>query len=267
MNVIELHDKVLGLLDQVRSGRIHPEMLDVALNIAHITILNQKKGIEGLSAPVSYYPEESNRLKDSLKYYYEDRIFTDVDLSFDVDSNFSTIIVSELLSVQINKGSHGVPSWITPTPIDKKDETEIAGNTFIKPRNGGWLTSYFSYAGGLIEFFLPAGLSISEKRIGILRHPGEVNSGLTVHQTDFTQDGKTVIVTSPKAIINGTIRLRSEVVVIATSNLLTSGDVCYDYLTVDIDPTIIDTVSQMAAQIISSGRFGNLSIAEDRNRN
>src|SRR5512133_2223416 len=70
MNIVQLHDKVLGYLDQARSGRIHPTMLDAALNTSHISILNQKIGLEGFSNSANF-PEENVRLKDSLGYYYK----------------------------------------------------------------------------------------------------------------------------------------------------------------------------------------------------
>lgn len=264
MNIIQLHDKVLGFLDQGRSGRIHWTMLDSAINASHSIVLNQKKGTEGLTSPVSYYPEESNRIKDSLRYYYKESATVTGSLSLNITIAVLPFLLSDFLNVEINVGSVGVPKWITPIPINKKDKSEINGNTFLKPQNQGWPVFYFTYSGGILEFLLPGGTGIVEVKIGYLRFPVYVFSGIHVQKSDFSVSGKTVIVTSPKAIYGGVVKMRGEEIENADFASLTLGDVCYDYSIVDIDPNTIDLIASMSATSIANLRAGNLNIGNTK---
>jgi hypothetical protein len=226
--------------------------------------LNQKKGTEGLSGPVSYYPEESNRLRDSLKYYYEEYLVATGNVKLDISNAISPIKLSDFLSLEINIGTVGVPKWILPTQLNKKDRSEISDNTFLKPQNNGWAVIYYTYYNGSVEIFLPLGTTISQIRIGYLRFPLQVSSGINVSHGDLSVNGKSVIITSQKAVYDSVIKLRGEVVIMTDKTDFTFGSGCYDYSETDIDPTIIDMVANMAASSIANMRAGNLSVGNTR---
>jgi hypothetical protein len=235
-------------------------MIDAAINASHYILLNKKKGTEGLTSPVSYYPEESNRIKDSLQFYYEEYLANSGNTLLDIKTLIFPIVLSDFLSLEINIGTVPVPHWVSPTQTNKKDRSEIVDNTFLRPQNNGWPTIYFTYSGGVIEVNLPLGMSMSQVRIGYLRFPNNVSSGINVAHGDLAVNGKSVIITSPKAVYASVIKLRGEVVTMSNKTDFTFGNGCYDYSEIDIDPTIIDIVANMAASSIANLRAGNLNI-------
>jgi hypothetical protein len=262
MNIVQLHDKVLGFLDQSRSGRIMPQMLDAALNTAHADIVNRKTGLENFSGPLSFYPDENGRIKDSLKHYLEERVIQTQSREINVYTallNASFPLHHILLGVDVNIGSLQVPVWITPSPVNRKDSEETKQNTFSKPRNTAWVTSYLSYSGIMLDLMLPQGVNIAEVRLTYIRCLDLFDFGVMVNHTDLDTDNINVIVSSSKALYDGNIKFRGEVVNIVNHLLLTEGEVYKGYAIVDIDPQIVPLVAASAAQIIAGLKMGILN--------
>lgn len=263
MNIVQLHDKVLGYLDQARSGRIHPVMIDAAANAAHVGMLNQKIGSD--INPGSFYPEESIRIKDQLKYYYTpvvlDTTFPLTVKRINLPSKLSSLekpAIFLLLDLEINIGSKGTPIWKIPSPVNSKERQIIPENTFLTPKSGNWFTSYFIYSGGNIELFLPDNTDVCQIRVGYLKFPSTLNFGQIIRPTDTITPGN-AIVSSPKAIYDTLTQFRGTEFNLANSSLFTTGEVYMGYTPADVDPQSIDLISSMAASIISGMRMGILN--------
>ena len=265
MNIVQLHDKVLGYLDQARSGRIHPTMLDAALNTSHISILNQKIGLEGFSS-AGYYPEENTRIKDSLGYYYKSIIINTSNHKLNIPANLSLLnepLLMLFLDLEVNIGTIGNPNWITPSPVNAKDKTELIGNTFLAPKSSIWNTVYFTYSGGLIELIIELNISITQYKIGYLRQPIPLNFGVMKSYSDMQTDNTMVLVSSPRVIYNSIVKFRGEEFEVLNHNLLTVGEVFTDYSIVNVDPKIIDLLSSMSASAIANMRMGVLNAGKE----
>lgn len=266
MNVVELHDKVLGLLDQSRSGRVHPDMLDAAINAVHVNLLNQKIGSEGLAGNALYYPEESGRLKDALKFYYEEAVITTQSITVNLVTTLAGLSLPSLfllLNFDVNIGSIQVPNWITPSPINRKDAYETSQNTFLKPQSRSWVTSYLTYSKGIVNLLIPPGAAISQVRAGYLRFPGVASHGIMINHSDFQADNETTIVSSPKALYSGTIYFRGQVLSIVDHTLFTEGEVYFGYLPVDIDDQLIDILVPAVAGILAASKLGVLNSGKE----
>lgn len=265
MNIVQLHDKVLGYLDQARSGRIHPTMLDAVLNTSHISILNQKIGLEGFSSsPV--FPEENVRIKDSLGYYYKTVVVNSSNHKLNILVNLSLLNVRPLmllLDLEVNIGTIGSPNWVIPSPINTKDKTELNGNTFLAPKSTVWNTTYFTYSGGFIELFLGTGISIVQYKIGYLKLPIPLSFGIMKSYSDMQTDNTMVLVSSPRVIYDSIVKFRGEEFEVLNNQLLTTGEVFTDYSTVDVDPKIVDLLSSMSASAIANMRMGVLNSGKE----
>jgi hypothetical protein len=265
MNIVQLHDKVLGYLDQARSGRIHPTMLDAALNTSHISILNQKIGLEGFSSSPSF-PEENVRMKDSLGYYYKTVTINSSNHKLNFPANLSLINARPLmllLNLEVNIGTIGSPNWIIPSPVNTKDKTELSGNTFLSPKSTVWNTTYFTYSGGFIELFFGMDVSIVQYKIGYLKQPVSFSFGIMKSFSDMQTDNTMVLVSSPRVVYDSIVKFRGEEFEVVNHNLLTIGEVFTDYSIVDVDPKIVDLLSSMSASAIANMRMGVLNSGKE----
>ena len=266
MNTVQLHDRALGLLDQSRSGRMHPVMLDAAFNTVHINLLNQKTGMDGSERSLFFHPEESVRMKDALKYYYVEEELVSQNTAVNITVLLTANSLSPLmllLGFDINLGSVEVPNWVTPTPVNKKDSYELSQNTFTKPQNRAWITSYAVYAKGIMKLLIPPGTSISQVRIGYLRFPVPVSHGIMIRHSDYQTDNTQAIVSSPKALYNGIIKFRGEQVSIVNHLLFTEGEVYTSIADADIDPQLIDVIVPVVAGVLSGGKLGVLNSGKE----
>lgn len=265
MNIVQLHDKVLGYLDQARSGRIHPTMLDATLNTSHISILNQKIGLEGFSNSPGF-PEENVRMKDSLGYYYKTITINSSNHRLNLPANLSILNVRPvmlLLDVEVNTGTIGTPNWVIPSPINTKDKSELSGNTFLSPKSSIWNTCYFTYSGGFIELFIGVNVSITQYKIGYLKQPIPFAFGIQKNYSDLQTDNTMVLVSSPRVVYDSVVKFRGEEFEVVNNTLLTVGEVYTDYVTVDVDPKIVDLLSSMSASAIAGMRMGVLNAGKE----
>lgn len=267
MNAIQLHDQVLGFLDQARSGRIHPLMLDSTCNAVHEALMNQKIGTEGLVGPVFYYPEESTRIKDSLRFYYEEQLLSTSLTEFDLDA---LLLVSNLpyhlllLSVDLNIGSIAVPQWVTPTPVNQKDGYEITQNKFLSPQKKEWITSYVTYSGGKLRIACASTMTHVQVRVGYIRRPMPVSHGLLKNFNDTIAGGTTLVVYSPRGTYNAVIYSRGEEITVTTPNLLTAGQYATNTADIDMDPSILGLMCREVASMISASKVGILNAGKDQ---
>lgn len=262
MNVIQLHDKVLGLLDQARSGRIHPSMVDSAINVAYDTLFKQKIGAENIVGPNGFYPGESGRIKDSLGFYYESVTLPCVSQKINVPTLLSEYCKHPsqlLLTVELNIGASGVDSWITPTPINGKDRSEYKDNTFLSPSKSLWKTSYVIYDGKYLEFLISSATCIKEIRLGYIRIPSLISHGILVNTVDYTDHDKSIIVYSPVINYFAEKKFRGQELIVIDHTNITNGFIVKDYSIVDIDPLFIEQIVMSATKIISMSKMGILN--------
>ena len=255
MTLIEAHDRVLSLIDQIRSGLIHPAMLDESINTAVSSIFDNKVGWEGISSQPIFYPEMNQRMRDNLGFYFESKETVYVSGDFDYRTNVTNPLAL-LLAVEVK--SSGI--YYNPTPIHNKDIQTINQNSFTPPRNDtdAWTLLYASYIGDLIRFLLPSDFSITHVKIGYLRVPIALNYGTLYNPGDLPSDGLTVSAYSPRVIYNGQVYLKGAEFVATTASLFTLGQVISGYNVPDIDPLIESKVFTMAADILEKIRLGNM---------
>jgi hypothetical protein len=264
MNIIQLHDQVLGPLDQARSGRISPTMIDSAINTAYDTLYKQRIGAENVVGPTGFYPGEGGRVKDSLKFFYENQTVNTTDSKVDINGillGANKPVCSLLINIEINIGTTGTPKWITPSSINQKDKTEKLDNSFTAPRQKDWQVVYYIYDGKYVEFLLPENLNLCQIRIAYYRDIDRVYSGIMVNAADFSGDNITVIFYSPTSIYNNLKKFRTEEASINKS-LFTIGTVVKSFSPVNIDPTMISQVVMSAARLISMEKIGVLNETE-----
>lgn len=255
MTLIEVHDRVLSLIDQIRSGLIHPAMLDEAINTAVSSIYDNKVGWEGNSSQPIFYPEVTQRMRDNLAFYFESKETAHISGDF----NYRTSVTNPLallLSVEIK--SAGL--YYNPTPIHNKDKQVIKQNSFTVPRNdtGAWTLAYASFIGDSIQFLLPPSFVITHVKIGYLRVPIALKYGKLYNPGDLTTDGLIVSAYSPRVIYNGQVYLKGVEFTATTAALFTSGQIISGYSVPDIDPLIESKVFTMAADILQKIRLGNI---------
>ena len=260
MNIIQLHDKVLAFLDQTRSGRIDPHMLDASINTVIDASVKQRIGSENVVGPNGFYPMESGRIKDSLGYYYK---IEELDVTSSNINVISALLAAQksplmlLDSVEVNIGTKSSPTWITPTPINKKDQQENSGNTFLAPNVSTWKNTYYSYNGRYLDLLLPSTISKSQIRLGYYAKPAMVNHGTLVSATDFLGTSVSVIFYS-RSTYASAIKLRGEEASITKASFA-NGSIVRNFGIVDIDPEILEQVCMGAAKIISGMKIGVLN--------
>jgi hypothetical protein len=261
MNIIQLHDKVLAFLDQTRSGRIDPHMVDSAINTVIDASVKQRIGSENVVGETGFYPSESTRLRNSLGYYYKTETMNSVTPRVNLIRLLAQSQKEPLMlldNIELNIGTIGSPSWITPVPVSKKDRPDFSNNTFLAPSLATWKNTYFSYDGHYLDFLLPASVVTSQIRLGYYSKPKLVSHGTLVNTVDFVGTEVNVIFYSSTALYNGIKRFRGEEEIV-DSILLSVGSIVKDFAEVDIDPEILEQVCMGAAKLIVGMRAGILN--------
>ena len=166
------------------------------------------------------------------------------------------------LGIDLNIGTELRPNWITPTPVNSKDMSELSQNTFTQAKNSTWMTSYYVYNGGILDISLGTGVDLKQIRVKYLRTVIPVNYGTLVDYTDLQINSVSAICYSPRLLYNGVIRFRGEELIILNRLLFTQGSIVKDFSIVDIDPLMIDVIAPMAAAHISGAKMGVLNSNE-----
>jgi hypothetical protein len=266
MNIIQLHDKVLSFVDQARSGRIDPKMIDACMNVSIDTSIKQRIGMENVVGQNGFYPMENTRMKDSLGYYYQ---IEELDTTT-TSNNIPGLLIANskpalllLDSIEINIGTKTASIWITPVPVNKKDRQEYQDNVFLKPSNESWKVMYYSYDGRIMSFMLPQGVSLSQIRIGYYRKTPMLSCGTMVNFTDFIGTSVSVIFYSNVSTYNGTTKFRGEEMTIGKS-LFTAGTIVQGFSPIDIDPDILEQACASAAKILMGMKEGIFNEEKER---